>query len=616
VVKPQKGNQGKGVSVGLRGDAAVRAAYAVAARRDGLVLLEQHVEGDDYRLLVVGDELVAAARRDPPRVVGDGRLAIHELVERENQDPRRGDDHATSLSKLLLDSIALECLAEGGRDATTVPAAGEVVLLRRNANLSTGGSALDVTDDVHPEVARAAVRAARVVGLDVAGIDVVAPDLTRPLEESGGAIVEVNAAPGLRMHLDPSAGKPRAVGEAIVASMFAAGDQARVPVVAVTGTNGKTTTARAIAHVLAARGAGVGLTCTDGIYVRGGRIDSGDCSGPRSARLVLGHPEVDVAVLETARGGILREGLGFDRCDVAVVTNIGEGDHLGMGGVATAEDLARVKGVIVRAVSPGGTAVLNASDPLVTALAPTCPGEILFFSRDPAAPVLVRHVVAGGRAVTVRSGAIVLIGAGREEFVAELPALPLTFGGRIGFQIENLLASVGALAALGVAAVEIAAGLRTFESTMAAAPGRFNVLSHGEATVILDYGHNASALLALTEAVGQFPHRRRKIVYTAAGDRRDEDIRRQAELVAQAFDEIWVYEDQCTRGRAAGEILGLMGEGFARVGIRGSVHRAAGEFDAIDSALSGLAAGDLLLCQVDQVDEALGFVASRVRQRA
>lgn len=608
VVKPQKGNQGKGVSVHLTSENAVRLAFDVASLRDGLVIVERHLSGQDYRLLIVQDRLVAAARREPPRVTGDGVRTIEELVEQENRDPRRGDDHATSLSKLRLDTIGLETLAGQKLGPRSVPLEGQRVTLRLNANLSTGGTAVDVTEEVHPEVARAAIRAARMVGLDVAGVDVVALSVDAPLEATGGAIVEVNAAPGLRMHLDPSSGTPRAVGDAIIGAMFRHGDTARIPIVAVTGTNGKTTTVRCVAHVLETSGQRVGMTCTDGIYVEGRRIEAGDCSGPKSARIVLGHPNVGAAVLETARGGILREGLGFDWCDVAIVTNVGEGDHLGLGGISSAEDLAKVKAVPVRRVHASGAAVLNADDPLVLAMAGLCQGEVILFGRNSDSEALRTHRARGGRFVTVRDGFIVTGSADGEQRVTSLDETPLTHRGRVGFQVENLLASVAASWFLGIPEGTIRKAVQTFGSDVETVPGRFNVLEHHHSTVILDYGHNASALLALTEAVGQLPHRRRKIVYTAAGDRRDEDIRRQAEIIASSFDEIYVYEDKCTRGRADGEILELMRRGFSSVNRRTRVLQASGELAAIGAAIESLRPGDLLLCQVDQVELALRFV--------
>jgi cyanophycin synthetase len=375
VVKPQDGNQGKGVAVNLNTREQIEAAYAIAFEVSDEVLVERYLPGHDYRLLVIGDKLIAAARRDPPLVIGDGVHNIRQLVERVNSDPRRGEGHATSLTKIRLDEVALARLADARLTPESVPARGQRIILRNNANLSTGGTATDVTADVHPEFAAQAVAAAQTIGLDIAGVDVVCDSVLRPLEAQGGGIVEINAAPGLRMHLQPSFGKGRPVGEAIIANMFAPGDDARIPLVAVAGTNGKTTTVRLIAHILGQPGLRVGMTTTDGVYVQGRRIDTGDCSGPKSARNVLLHPDVDAAVLETARGGVLREGLGFDRCDVAVVTNIGLGDHLGLSYISTVEDLSVVKRVIVQNVRPGtGVAVLNAADPMVARMADSCPG--------------------------------------------------------------------------------------------------------------------------------------------------------------------------------------------------------------------------------------------------
>ena len=388
VVKPKDGNQGRGVAVNLTTKEQVVAAFAAAKEEGDQILVEKFAPGCDYRLLVINQQLVAAARREPPQVTGDGRRTIAELVAEVNCDPRRGEDHATSLSKIPLDDIARGVLRDQGLTIHSIPAAGQLVVLRRNANLSTGGSATDVTDFVHPDVAARAIEAVRMVGLDIAGVDVVATDISMPLEQQGGVIVEINAAPGLRMHLEPSAGKGRPVGEAIVDMMFPAGQTGRIPIVSVTGVNGKTTTTRLVAHLLRQQGKRVGMTCTDGVYLDDRRIDTGDCSGPKSARTVLANPIVDAAVLETARGGILREGLGYDRADVAIVTNIGEGDHLGLNGIETLDQLARVKRVIVENIADNGYAVLNAADPLTATMAEFAAGNVIFFARSADHPVL------------------------------------------------------------------------------------------------------------------------------------------------------------------------------------------------------------------------------------
>ncbi|MBI3863005.1 MAG: cyanophycin synthetase [Planctomycetia bacterium] len=608
VVKPQYGNQGRGVAVNLSTREQVAVAFDAALQEGSSIMVEKFAPGCDHRLLVVGDAVVAAARRQPPLVVGDGVHTIEQLVAQVNADPRRGEDHATSLSKLRLDAIGLAVLGEQGLTAESIPAAGATVVLRRNANLSTGGTATDVTDQVHPDMAARAVDAARIVGLDIAGVDVVCCDVSIPLEKQGGVIVEVNAAPGLRMHLEPSAGTPRRVGEAIVATMFPEGDIGRIPVVAVTGTNGKTTTTRLIAHILRTWGKRVGMTCTDGIFLNDRRIDTGDCSGPKSARAVLLNPQVDAAVLETARGGVLREGLGFDVCDAAVVTNIGEGDHLGLGGIETAEQLAAVKRTIVENVAAGGAAVLNAADPMTVAMAPYCPGSVVFFARDAAHPLIAAHRARGGRAVFVQGDAVVKAEGPRETRVAPLSQIPLTEGGRIGFQVENVLASVAAAWTVGIPVDVVRAGLATFVNDARRTPARFNLFTLSGATVVVDYGHNADALIALIDAISRFPHDRRSVVYTAAGDRRDADIIRQAEIIGNGFDRVIIYEDKCTRGRADGEVIALMRQGLTKAVRVREILETRGEFRAIESGLSSLQTGDLILVQADQVEEALEFI--------
>ena len=406
VVKPQDGNQGKGVTVNVTTREQLVTAHAAAAAH-GEVMVEKFLPGFDFRLLVVGDRLVAAARRDPPHVIGDGSRTVQQLVDAVNLDPRRGEGHATSLTKIRLDDIAVGRLESQGLTPLSVPGLGQRVVLRNNANLSTGGTATDVTDTVHPEVAARAIDAAQMVGLHICGVDMVCENVVRPLEEQHGGVVEVNAAPGLRMHISPSFGRGRAVGEAVMDTLFATGDDGRIPVVAVTGTNGKTTTARLINHMLAGSGLRTGMTNTDGVWVDGRQTDSGDCSGPKSARNVLLHPDVDAAVFEVARGGVLREGLGFDVCKVAVVTNIGSGDHLGLNYITTVEDLAVLKRVIVRNVMPDGFAVLNAADPNVAAMAVTCPGSVIFFAVDRSHPVMATHRAQGRRTVHIDQDTLV-----------------------------------------------------------------------------------------------------------------------------------------------------------------------------------------------------------------
>ena len=617
VVKPQDGNQGKGVAVNLVSREQIEAAYAIAFQVSDEVLVERYIPGHDYRLLVVGDKLIAAARRDPPLVVGDGVHDIRELVERVNNDPRRGEGHATSLTRIRLDEVALARLASGGLTPESVPPRGSRVVLRNNANLSTGGTATDVTDDVHPEFAAQAVAAARTIGLDIAGVDVVCDSVLRPLEEQGGGIVELNAAPGLRMHLQPSFGKGRPVGEAIIGNMFADGDEARIPLIAVSGTNGKTTTVRLIAHILAAQVLRVGMTTTDGVYVEGRRIDTGDCSGPKSARNVLFHPDVDAAVLETARGGVLREGLGFDRCDVAVVTNIGLGDHLGLSYISTVEDLAVVKRVIVQNVRPEtGVAVLNAADPVVSRMADACPGSVIFFAIDRNHPLMALHRAQRKRVVYRDGASIVASGGGVEHRIA-LANIPVTQHGAIGFQVENAMAAIAAAWAMAVPWETIHGALASFVNDAQTAPGRFNVFSYRGATLVADYGHNPDAIQALVEAIDNLPappDSRRSVVISGAGDRRDEDIRGQTEILGGAFDRVVLYQDQCQRGRADGEVLALLQQGLLNATRASEVQEVHGEFLAIDTALAQLQPGDLCLILIDQIEEALEHIGKRLAE--
>ena len=611
VVKPRDGNQGKGISVNVTTEAGVKAAYTAARACREEVLVERFLPGSDYRLLVVGNKLVAAARREPPLVVGNGKNTVRELVDQVNADPRRGEGHATSLTKIRFDDIAIARLKEQGYDANSVPAKGARVILRNNANLSTGGTATDVTDDVHPEVALRAIAAAQMVGLDICGVDVVCESVLRPLEEQSGGVVEVNAAPGLRMHLNPSFGKGRDVGEAVIATMFPDGDDGRIPVIAVTGTNGKTTTVRLTAHLLRANGMRVGMTNTDGVYVNGRQTDSGDCSGPRSARIVLMHPDADAAVLETARGGMLREGLAFDRCQVAVVTNIGMGDHLGLNYISTVEDLAVLKRVIVQNVAASGTAVLNAADPIVAAMAGNCPGQVIFFGLDAHHPVIATHRAQGKRVLFVEDDHIVAM-QGPQSVRIPLSEVPVTRSGAIAFQIENAMASIAAAWAIHIPWETICKGLATFVSDIQGVPGRFNVFDYKGATVIADYGHNPDAIKALVQAVTNLPAQRRSVVISGAGDRRDDDIREQTRIIGDAFDEVVLYQDACQRGRVDGEVLKLLRQGLEGAKRTRQVDEIYGEFLAIDKAMERLNQGDLCLILIDQVEEALAHITQRV----
>lgn len=611
VIKPRDGNQGRGVALNLYTREQVIKAYEAAREEGDSVIVEQFAEGEDYRVLVIGKQLIAASRRQPAHVIGDGEHTIQELIAEKNRDPRRAADHAAALSKIRIDAVASQVLAEQGVTPDSVPEKGRMILIRRNANLSTGGTAVDCTAEVHPTICAAAVEAAQTVGLDICGLDMIAPDISAPLSPRNGVIIELNARPGLRMHLYPSEGEPRPVGKAVIDTMFAPDCSGRIPIVAVTGVNGKTTTTRFVAHLMSQNGWRVGLTSTDGVFVDGRMIDDGDCSGPKSARSILSYPLCDAAALETARGGILREGLAFDHCDVAIVTNIGCGDHLGINEIDTPAQLAEVKQCIVAAVPANGTAVLNAADPLVVKMAETYPRRTIFFALDGDNAVIVRHRIQGERVIFVRDNHIIRAEGPREDVFMSLNEIPLTHGGKIGFQVENTLAAVAAMWSLGIKDDVVRQGCRTFVPSLEQNAGRFNVLDLNGVTVIVDYGHNVDALRALLDGLRQFDNKRRIVVYTSAGDRRDSDIVEQGRLLASEFDEAWLYEGDYVRGRESGEIMKLLAQGLNGSSRTKRVESILGHLKAVDLALASAKSGDLVMIQADTADETIQHMKAR-----
>jgi cyanophycin synthetase len=601
ILKPEAGNQGKGVMVNLRSEAEVRAAYEVASQYRGDVLVERHIEGADYRLLVVDGKMVAAARRDPAQVVGDGKRTIAQLVEVANKDPRRRPGHSSSLTRIRLDDAANVVLSQQGLTVESVPAAGQVVKLRQNCNLSTGGTAADVTDEVHPSNAHLAELAAQMLNLDIAGIDMLCKDIRRPLSEQGGAIVEVNAAPGLRMHLQPTQGLPRDVGGPIIDMLYPPGTPSRIPIIAVTGTNGKTTVTRLVAHIFETARRVVGFTSTEGTYIRGERVIEGDCSGPRSAQAVLLHPRVEVAVLEVARGGILREGLGFDWCSVGVVTNLSP-DHLGLGGIETMEQLARVKQVVIESVAEDGAAVLNADDPLVAEMAAASKGKVVYFARSAENPILQSHMAEGGCCVFVEGNAIITAQGRNRQLLVDLDRVAFTGGGTIRFQLENALAATAAAWASGLNPALIVRALTTFRTDMRSTPGRFNLFGLAGRQVILDYAHNVGAMKALAEALPRTEGRRTIMAIGLPGDRRDEDLLATFQATLPAVDEYVLYDLKDRRGRAELEVPRMMKSCLAP---GTPYHFAADQREAILRAFQRTRACDRLVIISDIVDEAL-----------
>ncbi|MED5617681.1 cyanophycin synthetase [Ideonella sp. BN130291] len=568
-IKPLDGNQGKGVSTHLRSDEDIARAFKLAQDYGDLVIVEQTIEGDDHRVLVVNGRMVAASRRAPPTVVGDGVSTIAQLVERENADPLRGEGHESALTQITLDEHALAVLAEAGRDAHSVVPPGEVVPLRTNSNLSTGGTAEDVTERVHPWTAELCVRAALQIGLDVAGIDLVCTDISRPLEEQSGAVIEVNAAPGIRMHESPSRGLPQPAGRAIVESLFPDRRNGRIPVVAVTGTNGKTTTTLVVATALMTRGVKVGYTTTEGVYFGGRRTMEGDCTGYWSARSVLCNPQVEAAVLESARGGILKRGLAFDECDVAIVLNVSD-DHIGQDGIETVDDLARVKAVVADTASRA--VVLNAEDRRCVAMAPRLRShvEVIYFAEDPQHPAVQRHLQAGGKAIVLDGDMIVVQRLRWAMPIVDVRSLPFTLHGRARHNVQNALAAVGALVALDESPTDIAVGLQAFHSTAQANPLRFNVFNVRGVQVIVDYAHNVAAYRALAQSVRGVSQGKVVGVVSAPGDRRDAELQEVGRVCAEGFDEVIVYEMDEDRGRARGDTVPPLLRGAQMVAARGA----------------------------------------------
>lgn len=561
VVKPYNLSHGRGVALNLQNADQVKDAYQRCAEMTDYMLVESYLSGNDHRILVVNDEVVAVSERVPGHVVGDGRSTIRELVDVVNSDPRRGVGHEKILTQIAIDHQAERLLGQAGYTLDTILDNRQQFFLRSTGNLSTGGTAIDRTDVIHPDNIEIARRAAKVIGLDIAGIDVITPDISRSVREAGGGIVEVNAAPGFRMHVSPTEGRPRNVASPVMDMLFPANTPSRIPIVAVTGTNGKTTTSRMIAHILKMSGKRVGLTTTDGIYIDGERILRGDMTGPWSAKVVLRDPTVDAAVLETARGGILREGLGYDRCDVGCVMNVSS-DHLGLRGVNTLEDLAYVKRLVLEVVRRDGFSVMNADDPLVVAMAEKADGQAVWFSMDPSNAMVREHVRKGGIAGVLEEGLkgrMLTLYRGEQHIpLLWSHLIPATIEGAAMFNVQNALAAATMAFCLGLSLEQIRSGLRTFDTSFYQAPGRCNVYDQHPFRVIVDYAHNAAAMGAMSDLVGRLRKKRSIAAIAAPGDRRDVDIQELGTIAAKTFDRLIIKEDEGLRGRQRGDVANLL----------------------------------------------------------
>ncbi|MBL1175445.1 cyanophycin synthetase [Pantanalinema sp. GBBB05] len=609
VIKPLDGNHGRGITINIESWQQAEEAYDAAREVSRSVIVERYYQGRDHRVLVINGKVVAVAERVPAHVVGDGRSTIAELIEITNQDPRRGEGHDNVLTKIQLDRTSWQLLERQGLTVDTVLDRGEVCYLRATANLSTGGIAVDRTDDIHPENVWLAQRVAKIIGLDIAGIDVVTPDISRSLREVDGVIVEVNAAPGFRMHVCPSEGIPRNVAEPVMDMLFPSGTPSRVPILAVTGTNGKTTTTRLIAHIFKQTGQVVGYTTTDGTYIGDYLVEPGDNTGPQSAQLILQDPLVEVAVLESARGGILRSGLAFHECNIGVVLNVAA-DHLGIGDIDTIEEMARVKSVVAETAMPNGYAILNADDPLVAAMAGRVTAQVAYFSMNPQCDLIKAHTQKGGLAAVYENGYLSILKGDWTLRIEQAANVPLTLGGRAPFMIANALAASLAAFAQGVRIEDIRAALLTFRASTEQTPGRMNLVNLGKYHALVDYAHNPHSYEALSGFVKNWPGERIGVV-GGPGDRRDDDFVMLGTLAAGMFDRIFIKEDDDTRGRARGDAARLITEGIRKANLDSRHETILDETTAIQTALDAAPLNSLVVILPESVTRALRLIDAR-----
>ncbi len=607
-IKPLDSNHGKGISANIISPEDAKKAFESAKKYSRAVIVEKSLKGNDFRALVINNKLIAVAERTPAFVKGDGVSTINQLVEKVNSDPRRGYGHEKILTQITIDYMTERVLELKGFNLETVLKKDEICYLKSTANISTGGTAIDRTDEVHPDNIFLFERIARIIGLDIAGIDVVAPDVSSPIVKNGGGIVEVNAAPGFRMHLAPSEGLPRNVAEPVVNMLFPPGEKFRIPIIAVTGTNGKTTTTRLIAHIMKNVGKNVGFTTTEGVYIGNKLIQAGDNTGPVSAQMVLRDPTVEIAVLETARGGLLRAGLGFDGCDIGVVMNV-TADHLGLKDINSLEDMARVKAIVPENVFKSGYAVLNADDKLVLNMRDKLNSNVALFSMDENNPEIKKHIRKGGIACVYEHNFITLLKGQWKLRVEKVINIPLTFGGRAAFMIQNVLAATLSSYILhGVSIEDIKFGLSSFVPSVTQTPGRLNLIDVGNFTVLIDFAHNPAGMEALSKFVEKLPNKVKTGVIGGTGDRRDEDIRNLGKSAAKMLTSIIIREDASLRGRKEGEVNKIVLEGVRSEKPDVPVKTIEDEVKAINFGLKNAKKDDLLVILPDNIPRAIEIV--------
>ncbi len=607
VIKPLDGNHGKGASINVKNMDDAKAGLAHAKNYSRRVIVEKFITGFDFRVLVIDNKLVAAALREPAHVKGDGTHSIQQLIDETNKDPRRGYGHENVLTEISVDRDTTDLLTKKGYTLETIPAKNEIVYLKSTANLSTGGTSVDVTDMMHPENIFLCERISRVIGLDICGIDIMAPNLTQPLKENGGCILEVNAAPGFRMHLAPSEGLPRNVAAPVIDMLYPPGKPSRIPIMAVTGTNGKTTTTRLLAHIVKNNGYRVGFTTSDGIYVQNHMMEKGDTTGPVSAEYILKDPTVEFAVLETARGGILRAGLGFSRCDIAIITNIQE-DHLGLSDIHTLDDLARVKSTVVKSVKKDGWAILNAEDEQCVKIGQELSCQVAYFAMDEENP-LVKKMCKEGKIVCVYENGFITVKKGEWKIRIERAThIPLTLGGKARFMIANVLAATLASYLWGFKTEDISLSLQTFIPGAAQTPGRMNIFEFKKFKVMIDFAHNPAGYRGIEDYLSNVEAHKKIGIIAGVGDRRDEDIKECAKIAGRMFDHIIIRQEKHLRGRTEEEIINLILEGIAESGRNITHEIITKEVEAIKHAISVAEEGTFITALSDVVTNAIEIV--------
>ena len=603
VVKPLDGNHGRGVTVGVSDLEHFSQAFdaAKSQSRNGYIIVEKTLKGNDYRVLVINGKMVATAHRVPAHVIGNGKNTIQELIDKENENPLRGYGHENVLTEITIDHQTVRLIENEGYTLDSILPKDELLTLKTTANLSTGGTAVDITDEVHPANVHIAERAIQLIGLDIGGVDIIAPNLTTPLNENGGGIVEINAAPGFRMHLQPTSGLARNVAEPVIDMLFPPGTESTIPIIAITGTNGKTTTTRLINHILKGVGHTVGMCTTEGVYIKNRLIYPGDMTGPMSHGLVLSDPTIDAAVLECARGGILRAGLGYKECNVGVVTNVSS-DHLGLKGIDTLKQLARVKSVIPQIVKKNGHAILNADDPLVAKMERYVSGETIYFSVNPKNEIIKDHKKSNGISIVLENDQVCIYKGLWKYPLLPLNDIPITFDGKAAFNILNTLAAVGATFALGISDENIKAGISTFFPSYSQTPGRTTLEDLLRFKVLIDYAHNEAGYKALKEFALALPGERRILTLSLPGDRRDIDFERCSKIVSDGFDHIVVFEDYL-RGKKIGGIMNLFKKYLLKYGVKKSkITTIHDEKEAMRFALDSARENDLVILSNYDID--------------